>query len=154
MQHDLDYLQSLLDGMPPVRAMGIAVAGLEENGARLRLEAPLAANLNDKGNAFGGSLASVMTLAGWGLTTLVLRRAGRDAEVYVADSQLRYLSPLYGDLAASAAATDDGDWERFLARLDERGHASIQLQAGVDGEAGRPAAVMEARFVARLRTPA
>ena len=51
--------------MPPVKAMGIELRGF--SGDRLQLSAPLAANVNDKGNAFGGSLASAMTLAGWAL---------------------------------------------------------------------------------------
>ena len=58
---DLDALGRLLAGMPPVAAMAIRVAGYE--GTRLRLRAPLAANVNDKDCAFGGSLASLMTLA-------------------------------------------------------------------------------------------
>ena len=150
MQAVHDHLQALLDGMPPVVAMGISVADLREG--QLTLKAPLTANLNDKGNAFGGSLASILTLAGWGLTTAMLHHAGRDAEVYVADSQLRYLSPLYGDLQATATLAEGGDWDRFLARLDERGHAGIQLVASVAGAEGRPAATLEGRFVARLRT--
>ena len=149
MQQDLTQLQQLLDGMPPVAAMGIQA--LHADNGQLALHAPLAANLNDKGNAFGGSLASIMTLAGWGLVTLTLQRAGRIAEVYVADTQLRYLSPLYGDLQAVAGLAEGADWERFLERLDERGHASIQLQASVAGEDGKPAAAMEGRFVARLK---
>lgn len=153
MQHDhLVQLQQLLEAMPPVAAMGIHAVSLEPG--QLRLRAPLAANLNDKGNAFGGSLASIMTLAGWGLVTATLQQAGRAAEVYVADSQLRYLSPLYGDLEAVAGLAEGADWSHFLERLDERGHAGIQLQARVLGAEGKPAAVLEGRFVARLKEPA
>ena len=149
MQHDLEQLQQLLDGMPPVVAMGIRAVSLTQG--QLRLHAPLQANLNDKGNAFGGSLASIMTLAGWGLVTATLQQAGRAAEVYVADSQLRYLTPLYGDLQAVAGLAEASDWTRFLERLDERGHASIQLQATVQDADGKAAAALEGRFVARLK---
>ena len=45
---------------------------------------------------------SAMTLSGWALVTLRLRLAGFEAEVYVADSQLRYRAPVYGDLHAQA----------------------------------------------------
>lgn len=152
MQDDLAPLRQLLEAMPPVAAMGIRPIAFDEG--RLQLRAPLSVNLNDKGNAFGGSLASIMTLAGWGLTTLTLSRAGRVADVYVADSHLRYLSPLYGDLVAWAGLAEGSCWERFVERLDQRGHASIQLIAQVDGGEGVAAAAMEARFVARLKTAA
>ena len=86
--------------MPPVAAMRLQAVGWD--GERLRLAAPLAANVNDKGCAFGGSMASAMTLAGWGLLTLKLADAGLVSEVYVADSRLRYVTPLYADLVADA----------------------------------------------------
>ena len=99
--------------MPPVAAMQIRATAFD--GDRLQLHAPLAANVNDKDCAFGGSLASLMTLAGWGLLTLKLQQAGLQADVYVADSQLRYLRPLYADLRGDAALAPDVDWDAVLA---------------------------------------
>src|SRR5690606_24608867 len=61
----LDALQAQLLAMPPARAMQLRITAGHAD--RLRLEAPLAANVNDKGTAFGGSLVSLMTLAAWGL---------------------------------------------------------------------------------------
>ena len=55
---DMTALDALFATMPPVVAMQIRASHFD--GARLLLEAPLAANLNDKGCAFGGSLVSVM----------------------------------------------------------------------------------------------
>ena len=100
----LAALQDVLDCMPAVRAMQIQLDGYADG--VLRITAPLAANVNDKGNAFGGSLASVLTLSGWALVSLRLRLAGHDAEVYVADSNLRYLAPVYEDLHAHAEAAE------------------------------------------------
>lgn len=138
----LSQLQSTLDAMPPVAAMGIRIAGYD-NGV-LRMQAPLAANVNDKGNAFGGSLASVMTLAGWALVSLRVALAGHEAEVYVADSSIRYKAPVYGALQASASAAPDQDWEAFLALLAKRGRARMTVHAQVEGGA----AELEGRFVA------
>lgn len=108
MQQQLAQLNSTLAAMPPVAALGIAA--LEYTDHQLTLGAPLAANINDKGNAFGGSLASILTLSGWGLVSLELAAAGLQADVYVADSRVRYLAPLYGDLAAAAQVAADADW--------------------------------------------
>ena len=141
----LAALQDVLDCMPAVRAMQIQLDGYADG--VLRITAPLAANVNDKGNAFGGSLASVMTLAGWALVSLRLALAGHDAEVYVADSSIRYRSPVYADLDASACAAPAQDWDGFLALFDKRGRARISICAQIDGGA----AELEGRFVALAR---
>jgi thioesterase domain-containing protein len=145
---------ALLDGwfaaMPPVAALGIRTVGRE--GGVLRLHAPLAANINDKACAFGGSLASAMTLAGWGWLMLRTREAGLKAEVYVADSQLRYLSPLFTDLHAEARLAEGQDWAVIQRSLIERGRARATIRAQVMGPDGAPVATMDARF-ALMATP-
>src|SRR6476659_2558558 len=97
---DLAWLDAHYRAMPTVAAMGIGIAGYDCE--CLRLHAPLARHVNDKGCAFGGSMASLMTLAGWGLFTLRLRAVALDAEVFVADSSVKYRAPLFADLQATA----------------------------------------------------
>ena len=75
--------------MPPTQAMALGFAGMDEE--TLRLAAPLSANVNDKGCAFGGSLTSLMTLAAWALMSMKLEQAGSRADIYVQDSSVRYL---------------------------------------------------------------
>ena len=142
----LETLDQHFRAMPPVAAMRIQVAAYD--GLSLSLQAPLAANVNDKGCAFGGSLASVMTLAGWGLVNLKLREAGLDAEVYVADSHLRYLAPLYDDLHGQARLAEDKDWSAFLQSYRQRGRARIALTAWISAPDGSRVAEMGARFAA------
>ena len=142
----LAALDAHLQAMPPVAVMGLTVAG--DDGARLHLHAPLARHVNDKGCAFGGSLVSLMTLAGWGLVTLRLHEAGMAAEVFVADSDVRYLAPLFADLAAEAELDADADWTDALARLRERGRARVGVVARVRLPDGGVAAEARARFVA------
>ena len=120
----LTRLDHHYQSMPPVAAMQLRIAGFD--GDRLRLHAPLSAHVNDKGCAFGGSLGSMMTLASWGLVTLRIEAAGLDADVYVADSQVRYLAPLFADLDVTAEADADADWEAFIATLRQRGVTVIE----------------------------
>ena len=144
MQDALARLNAILDGMPPVRAMAIRAQSFD--GEALQLHAPLAANVNDKDCAFGGSLASLMTLAGWGWLMLKSTEAGLAAEVYVADSRLRYLAPVFGDLHGSARLAPGEDWSVALRTLAERGRARVAMHAEVTGPDGAPAATLEARF--------
>lgn len=142
----LDRLMAHYRAMPPVAALQLSIAGGDAHS--LRLQAPLAANVNDKGCAFGGSLVSLMTLAGWGVVSLALWRSGLDADVYVADSQVRYLAPLYGDLHAVAEAATDRSLDACVAAVWQRGRARVGIQAKVLLPAGGEACTMTARYVA------
>jgi thioesterase domain-containing protein len=142
----LHHLDAHYQAMPPVAALQLRIAGFD--GTRLRLRAPLAAHVNDKGCAFGGSLGSLMTLAGWGLVTLRLQEAGLVAEVFVAESQVRYRAPLFADLEAEAELDAGVDWAALVARLHERGRFSVQVEARVRLPGGDVAAESTARFVA------
>jgi thioesterase domain-containing protein len=125
----LEILRDYTRNLPPLAAIQARVVGYD--GHRLRLDAPLAANVNDKGSAFGGSMTSLMTYAGWGLVTLQLQQAGVRADVFVADSKVRYLKPLYADLRAEATLAPEQSWQLFLATLAQRGRARIHLQARI-----------------------
>lgn len=142
----LELIARHFAAMPPVAALQLRVDGFD--GDTLRLHAPLAAHVNDKGCAFGGSLASLMTLAAWGVLTLRLQAVGIHADVFVADSQLQYRAPLFADLHAQARLAADADWDGFLARLRERGRAGIALEASVLLPDGGIAAASRARYVA------
>jgi len=132
--------------MPPVAAMQVEIAGYD--GHRLQLRAPLALHVNDKGCAFGGSLASMMTLASWGLVSLHVEAAGLQAEVFVADSQIRYLAPLFGDLEVQAELAPESNWPGFIATLRERGRARTGVVARALLPDGGVATEFTARYVA------
>jgi thioesterase domain-containing protein len=145
----LRTLEAELLAMPPVAALGLRV--VESSGDLLRLHAPLGPNVNDKGCAFGGSLVSMMTLAGWGLIELRLIAAGLDADVFVADSEIRYRAPLFGDLEATATLAEGESWDIFLATLRNRGRARLSVRAVVALAEGGVATESLSRYVAKLR---
>ena len=142
----IDALERKLLAMPPVRALQLRIAAFD--GETLTLAAPLSANVNDKGSAFGGSLASAMTLAAWGLATLELQGAGFAAEVYVQDSTLRYLKPLYEDLHVVARLAPGQAWADFVAAFAARGKARATLLADARDAGGAVVTSFEGRFVA------
>ena len=105
----------------------------------LSLLAPLPPNVNDKGCAFGGSLVSQMTLSGWALVEMALRRYGHDCDVFVAESHVRYLSPLWQDFRSEARLATGASWATFFNTLTTRGRARIEVACVVPGEDGKPA---------------
>lgn len=111
------------------------------------LSAPLAPNVNDKGCAFGGSIVSLLTLAGWAL----LREAvagGEDAEIYVVDSRIEYLRPVYETLRAHARFPAELDWAAARRRFREQGRVKLSVLAELRLADGAAACRLEGRFAA------
>ena len=146
MNAPADLEQQLLADIPLARAMQLSVRTYD--GGSLALAAPLAPNINDKGCAFGGSLLSLLTLAGWGLIVLKLRELGRACDVYVQDSEVRYLAPVWDDFSAEARLAEGESWDEFARVLRARGRARVRVACTVPLPSGEPACTFFARFVA------
>lgn len=144
-----ELVQFIRDEIPLAEAMDLRLGEHDDN--RLSLHVPLKPNVNDKGCAFGGSLVSLMTLSGWTLVELALRRRGEVCDVFVAESTVRYLAPLWEDFRSEAHLADGAEWPVFFRTLAQRGKARIEVACEVPGENGAPAATLTARFVAKRR---
>jgi thioesterase domain-containing protein len=142
-------VQFIRNEIPLAHAMDLQLGSDDDD--MLSLLAPLAPNVNDKGCAFGGSLVSLMTLNGWALVELALRRHGHDCDVFVGESTVRYLKPLWQDFRSEARLAADADWSTFFSTLTARGKARIEVACEVPGSEGQPAATLSARFVAKRR---
>lgn len=139
------------DEIPLAQSMDLRLHDCDEQ--QLSLAAPLGPNINDKGCAFGGSLVSVMTLNGWGLVELELRMRGLACDVFVGESTVRYLEPVWEDFVSEARLAESADWVAFFDTLSSRGRARIEVSCRVPGSGEKPAATLEARFVAKMRSP-
>ncbi|MBS0571076.1 MAG: YiiD C-terminal domain-containing protein [Proteobacteria bacterium] len=137
---------TVLAQIPLARAMQLRMQAYA--GDRLTIAAPLGPNINDKGCAFGGSLVSLLTLAGWGLVVLKLRTLGHECDVYVQDSTVRYLAPVWENFSAQACLAAGESWDTFAATLAARGRARLTVDCRVALAGGQDACTLRARFVA------
>ncbi len=137
--------QTLTGDIPLGGAMELTVETLDQAGVLLQL--PLAANVNDKGTAFGGALASAMILAGWSLPRLLMRRAGLKAELVIGRCEIRFTRPVAGAFQAFCPWPDKADCDRFVRRLDEAGRASLVLAPEIRAD-GEVAATLSAKYAA------
>ena len=81
----------LRENVPMARHFDIRAGQVDDR--ELVLEAPLASNFNDKQTAFAGTLASLCTLSGWAMTSLVCEEAGYQTDIAVIRSDVRYARP-------------------------------------------------------------
>lgn len=118
----------LHDNIPLVQHMQIQVVSYDERG--LVLSAPLAANINHKLTAFGGSLAALATLACWGVLWLMLEPQP-DLHIVVNESHIRYLRPVTDTLVARCTLPDKTSRERFIDTLQRRRKARLQMTSQI-----------------------
>jgi thioesterase domain-containing protein len=132
--------------VPITRAMGIRMRSFDASG--VTMTAPLEPNINDKGIAFGGTIASILALSGWALTDLLLRRAGLEADVLIAVATTEYRAPVAGLIVARCPLPPPEQVEAFVEAYRLRGRARLKLEAFVEA-AGAKAALFHATYVAR-----
>ncbi len=142
-----DLAAFLHEKIPLTRAMGVRVA---ETGARLVLDAPLEANVNHLGTAFGGSLHALPTLACYAALWMLLREAGLDGHVVVKRSSAYYRQPVTGMLRAVCERPLEATCTEFVTDLRRHRKARMDLTAIVAGEKGQPAVEFTGSFVAVL----
>lgn len=144
MTADLAATERFLhEQIPLSRAMGVKVESHDASG--LVLTAPLDANHNHLGTAFGGSLAALATLAGYALLWLEL--GNRDAHLVIRRSELDYRHPVTGPLRAICRRPPDAELAAFRATFAKAGKARIRLGVTVE-EAGRVCMAYQGTFVA------
>ena len=131
--------------IPLTRAMCVQVISIAVDG--VTLGAPLAPNTNHHGTAFGGSGATLATLAAWSLLHLRLIAAGVPSDEVIQSSTMDYLTPIHSDFTAVARLENGADWDGFVATLRRRGRARIGIEAELVAD-DRLAGRFHGRFVA------
>ena len=118
----------------------------------LTMEAPLAPNINNKGTAFGGSIASICLFAGWAVSTLAFVDHGIDnTEIVVWKNDMTFERPARGLLSVRAWIEPD-DFQACLARLRESdaGRIRFDIHAEITHGAER-CATMQGVYVVWLK---
>ena len=143
-----DLQNRMLGEFMLARHIGIVVESADDSAVVLR--APLAANANYKGTAFGGSLYSLAVLAGWAWVTRYLAARGITADAVIQESNVRFLAPVQGELRASVAAPTDAQIDKFRKMLQRAGRGRIRLRVEIIYD-HTLAALFEGVFAAAVR---
>ncbi len=129
--------------IPLTRAMELRVEFYDGN--QLVLTAPLTANHNHLGTGFGGSLAAMGMVAGYGLVWLMLGK--REGHVVVRDASINFRRPVRGVLRAVCRRPDDATVAQFLEKFANERNAHLRLEVAIEQD-NRVAVQFEGTFVA------
>ncbi|NHQ87851.1 thioesterase [Iodobacter sp. HSC-16F04] len=132
----------LHEGFPLLKAMQVQLLG-DQSG--WQLTAPYGPNQNDHHSAFGGSISTLATIAGW---LWVSELAGPGVNVVIQTGNTHFLSPLQADLIAHVCPPEASQTARFLHTLQRKGRARMALEITVGDAAGLIAARFNAQYVA------
>jgi len=98
----------------------------------LTMEAPLAPNINNKGTAFGGSIASICLFGGWAVSTLAFTdNEIHNTEIVVYRNEMTFERPARGHLVIKAYIKPE-DFDACLARLKANDPSRIRMDIYVD----------------------
>lgn len=134
--------------IPLAKAMGV---GVEVSDAKaLVLTAPKEQNKNSLNTAFGGSLVSLATLAGYGVVWELMKDENTPDKtswrIVVKESRAAYRRPVIGDLRAICERPAQAAIAEFKDALARYGQAKLKLKAAVI-ENGAVAVDVTAAFV-------
>jgi thioesterase domain-containing protein len=124
--------------IPLAKAMGVGVEVSDDRA--LVLMAPKEQNKNSLNTAFGGSLVSLATLAGYGVVWELMKSNEDSAKpqwsIVVKESKAAYRRPVLGDLRAICERPAQAAIAEFKDALSRYGKAKLKLRTRVieDGE--------------------
>jgi len=134
--------------IPLAKAMGVGVEVSDERA--LTLLAPKEQNKNSLNTAFGGSLVSIATLAGYGVVWELMKneKGAEKSEwrIVVKESRAAYRRPVIGDLRAICERPAQAAIAEFKEALARYGQAKLNLRPRVI-EPGQTAVDVTAAFV-------
>ncbi|MGB1580830.1 MAG: YiiD C-terminal domain-containing protein [Nevskiales bacterium] len=149
VQPPIEHLSRLLrTEIPLLTAMQISIERYAPQ--ELVLSAPLQANRNPHGTAFGGSIATLGIASGWAWVYLWLQDKGITSSLVIQKHSLEYLKPVEDDFSAVCTAPGDEQQQAFLQALSATGKASIQVSIATRCK-GETAAQHEATYTAILK---
>lgn len=120
-----DFETECRTDIPLLTAMQLSLVDYKD--LALTLEAPLAPNINNKGTAFGGSIASICLFAGWAVATLsFVDNDIHNTEIVVYKDEMTFERPARGHLIVKAYI-EPGDFEACLDRLRAGDRSRIRL---------------------------
>lgn len=128
-------VQAFLEGNFPLAvSMGVRVEAC--GGEGLVLVAPLLPNRNHLGTAFGGSLAAVAMLAGYGYLWVALGDPA--AHLVVGQAEVVYRRPVRGEIRAvcrgGMGGVGEGEMEVFREEVGRGGKGRIRVGVTIEEE--------------------
>ena len=121
--------------IPLTKLMEIKIQDYNES--ELITTAPLSININDKGTAFGGSLATMTIISSWSICWLISKELGFDSNnIVVIKNENSYKKPVTKDIICHTTKPTIEQLNILKEKLEKKKSASIKIYSKIieDGE--------------------
>lgn len=126
-----NFSNQVRQAIPLLQSMDLRFTEFADH--RLRVDMPLAPNINDKNTGFGGSISALATASGWAVISLLLQSRFSHCDVMVTESHIQYVAPATKNFYA-LATLKDSVMSAFQNVLDLQRSGRITLQVMVEQE--------------------
>lgn len=121
--------------IPLTRLMNLKVENYDDE--KIITTAPLDININDKGTAFGGSLATMTIISAWSICWLITKELGFDSNnIVVIKNEHSYKKPVTKDIVCHTLKPSLEELNKLKEKLILKKSASIKIKSMIieDGD--------------------
>ncbi len=121
-----EFEQLIHQQIPITKAMGFRV--IEFTPSKIRILAKLEPNTNHKSTAFGGSINCLMTICGWAMMFIHIKKIDPDAHIVIQKSKINYLAPIEEDFIAECNLEDEKVKRKFFETYSKHKKGRLKLK--------------------------
>lgn len=122
--------QKLHKEIPLTKYMNLKILDYNEN--KLITTAPLDVNINDKGTAFGGSLATLTIISGWSLCWLISKELGFNSNnIVIIKNENSYKKPVTKDIICHTFKPNNEEINILKEKLLSKQSASVKITSQI-----------------------
>ena len=122
--------KKLHNEIPLTKFMNMKIENYNEK--ELITTAPLDVNINDKGTAFGGSLATITIISAWSICWLISKELGFNSNnIVVIKNEHSYKKPVTKNLVCVTTKPEENQLKNLKEKLLSKKSASIKIESKV-----------------------
>lgn len=121
-----EFQKYLYDHIPVTEKMGFEV--LDYSAESIRIKAALDININHRFSAFGGSISSLLIMAGWSYLRLLVEEFEEIPTIVIQNSSVNYYKPIVNDFIAEVEFLPEAALEKMHKQFHRFGKARLQVK--------------------------
>lgn len=126
-----EFEKYLHDHIPVTKAMGFTVE--EYSLGRIKIKAPFKENINHRLSVFGGSISSILIMAGWAYVRKIMERIDPDSIIVIHKNTVEYHLPIISSFTAEVKKVNKKQVDSFIEMYQKYGKGRLSIESEIDG---------------------
>jgi thioesterase domain-containing protein len=117
----------IIENIPIVKEMGFIIEDIGDN--QVIVSGEYKKHINHTNSVFGGSISSVMTLAGWGRVRILIEDIDKNSIILIKSNRTDFIKPVIEDYIVITESLPEKDIEKFKKIYNKFGKGRIMVNA-------------------------